>query len=371
MGRQFSASSATRKATPVLIGLSGPSGSGKTKSALRIATGMVRVSGGKIGYVDTEANRALHYAPQEGKPADLKHGTYDFVHIPFGAPFGPLDYLAALEFAVAQGCTVIVVDSMSHEHEGPGGVLEMHEAETQRLVQAWRSSPDAVKMAAWQKPKSERRRLINGLLQMPVSFIFCFRAKEKIRIPERGEVDQSGKKAKPSNLGYLPIAGEEFVFEQTANLLLLPGAQGRPEWEPEEAGEKALVKVPEYLVHCFPKGAQLSEETGECLARWSAGKDAQPPSQQKTQPSRAKTPAPAEVLSDIRRALAGDLKMEQKEAAAWVVKYAGTPLPELSATQASAILRLARAAYRSRMANDDDAQFAAEYEMLQKDGVIT
>ena len=116
--RSFDDKPAIREATPLLVGIMGPSGGGKTYSALRLATGIQRVSGGDIGFIDTEARRALHYAEK-----------FKFRHLDFRAPFGPLDYLAAVEHFVNKGVKTIIVDSMSHEHEGPGGVLEMHDQE--------------------------------------------------------------------------------------------------------------------------------------------------------------------------------------------------------------------------------------------------
>src|SRR6185369_14815084 len=160
------------------VGLMGPSGGGKTYSALRLASGIQRVSGGEIFVIDTEARRALHYAD-----------VFSFRHVVFGAPFGPLDYLAAIKYCVDKGAGVIVIDSMSHEHEGPGGVLEMHESETKRLAAAWRMSIEKAQMAGWAKPKQDRRKLINGILQMPVNVISCFRAKQKLKI-RRGEDPQ-------------------------------------------------------------------------------------------------------------------------------------------------------------------------------------
>ena len=84
---------------------------------------MQRVTGGDIFYIDTESRRALHYAD-----------TFKFRHVPFSAPFCPLDYLDAIEHCVSKGAGVVVVDSMSHEHEGHGGVLEWHGREVERLV---------------------------------------------------------------------------------------------------------------------------------------------------------------------------------------------------------------------------------------------
>ena len=186
--RTFEDAPATRERVPLMVGLVGPSGGGKTMSALRLATGVQRVTGGEIFVIDTEARRSLHYAKD-----------FKFRHVPFSAPFGPLDYLAAIEHCVRRGAKVVIVDSMSHEHEGPGGVLESHAVETKRLAAAWKVTEKAAQMSAWAKPKGERRRMINSILQMPVSAIFCFRAKEKIKIVK-------GKDPEP--LGFMPIAGE-------------------------------------------------------------------------------------------------------------------------------------------------------------------
>jgi ABC-type oligopeptide transport system ATPase subunit len=251
MARTFEDKPAVRTSVPLLLGLTGASGSGKTFSALRLATGIQRVTGGEIFYIDTEAKRALHYADK-----------FKFRHMEFGAPFGSLDYLAAIEHCQKKGAKVIVVDSMSHEHEGPGGVLEAHEEETTRLSALWHCSRDAAQMSAWAKPKAERRRLINSVLQLGVNGVFCFRAKEKMKI-KKGE--------KPEPLGWMPIAGEEFVYEMTVNCLLYPGSGGVPEWNPGEVGEKMMVKLPEQFRTLFRERRPLDEDTGETLARWASG----------------------------------------------------------------------------------------------------
>jgi len=249
--RTFEDKPAVRTSVPLLLGLTGASGSGKTYSALRLATGIQRVTGGDIFYIDTEARRALHYADR-----------FKFRHMEFKAPFGPLDYLAAIEHCQKKGAKVIVVDSMSHEHEGPGGVLEKHEQETTRLSALWHTSRDAAQMSAWAEPKAERRRLINSVLQLGVNGVFCFRAKEKLRI-KKGE--------KPEPMGWMPIAGEEFVYEMTVNCLLYPGSGGVPEWNPGEIGEKMMVKLPEQFRETFKQRRPLDEDTGETLAKWAAG----------------------------------------------------------------------------------------------------
>ena len=90
MSRTFDYSPAAISTLPLLLGLGGPTGSGKTFSALRLATGMQRVTPGDIALIDTEARRATAYA---------KH--FKFMHLDFAPPFGPLDYLDAIEHAVS------------------------------------------------------------------------------------------------------------------------------------------------------------------------------------------------------------------------------------------------------------------------------
>lgn len=244
--RVFEDRQATRERVPLMVGLMGPSGSGKTYSALRLATGFQRVSGGDIYMIDTEARRGLHYADR-----------FKFRHLVFGSPFGPLDYLAAIEHCAAKGATTVIVDSMSHEHEGPGGVLEMHEAEVDRM-----GGGETNNFRAWAKPKAERRRMINTILQLPCNFVFCFRAKEKTKPgPDRKLIEQ----------GYMPIAGEEFVFEMTVNALLLPNANGIPTWGSDFRGESQMIKLPEQFRAVLGDNAQLNENIGERLATWAAG----------------------------------------------------------------------------------------------------
>lgn len=249
--RTFEDRPAVRERVPLLLGLMGPSGGGKTFSALRLATGIQAVSGGEIFMVDTEARRGLHYASE-----------FNFRHMPFGAPFGALDYLAAINHCVDKGAGVVIVDSMSHEHEGPGGLLEVHASETKRLAKSWGVSEAKAQMSAWAKPKADRRRLINTILQLPCNFIFCFRAKHKLKI-KKGE--------DPKPLGFMPIAGEEFVYEQAVCALLMPGANGVPTWRSDEDGEAQMIKLPGWARAMFADGRPIDEGAGTKLAQWAAG----------------------------------------------------------------------------------------------------
>lgn len=262
--RTFGVKKASRTALPLFVGLVGPSNTGKTYSALRLATGIQRVAGGKIIGIDTESKRMLHYAPLPGQNADPLNGKFDFEHLEFGAPFDPLDYLSAIEQAVAAGAKTVIVDSMSHEHEGPGGVLEQHQVETLRLAKAWKTSEAKAQMSAWGPPKAKRRRLINSLMQLSVNAIFCFRGKKKLKIVKGQD---------PVELGFQPIAGEEFIYEMMLKFLLLPGARGVPCWDPPNEAERDMVKIPGQFEYLFRNRAPLSEDIGEALAQWAAGGD--------------------------------------------------------------------------------------------------
>lgn len=264
MTRTFEDKPATREKVPLLVGLFGPSGSGKTFSALRLATGIQKINGGEIFMIDTEARRSLHYADR-----------FKFRHLAFGAPFGPLDYLAAIEHCKKQGASVVVIDSMSHEHEGPGGVLEMHETELDRIAGQDERKRNAMTFSAWAKPKADRQRLINTMLQFEMSFILCFRAKEKMKLLTKGEKDaarQRGEYVEPvKQMGFMPIGDPTFIYEMTLSCLLYPGAGGVPTWQSEEPGEKMLTKKPGQFHQLFSTSRPLDEQIGEEMARWAAG----------------------------------------------------------------------------------------------------
>lgn len=229
---------------PLLLGVMGPSGGGKTFTALRLAKGIQSVVGGDIAAIDTEARRMLRYSRY-----------FDFRYLEFGAPFSSERYLEALQAAKAK---TVIVDSMSHEHEGEGGYLSLHEKELERMAGDDYSKRDRMKFAAWIKPSGERRKLINGVLQLNCNLIFCFRAKEKIALKPDGR-----GKIQPVDLGWQVIAGEEFAFEMTTMIVLPPRAEGVPDWEAQAA------KIEEHHKAFFPAGQQITEKAGADMARWS------------------------------------------------------------------------------------------------------
>lgn len=241
---------------PLWIGLLGPSGGGKTFSALRLAKGVQSVTGGKIHLIDTESGRGLHYA-------DL----FDYDYTPFAAPHGSLDYLAAITHAIEnKGARILIIDSLSHEHEGEGGMIEWHDAELDRMAGDDYRKREAMTFTAWIKPKAARKQLLRKMLQYrDVVFILCFRADEQSK-----PVKVDGK-TKVVQMGFMPIAGKPFVYEATVCALLLPAANGIPTWNPENVGERLMKKLPEQFRTVFNDGEPMSEKHGKALAEWHKG----------------------------------------------------------------------------------------------------
>jgi hypothetical protein len=265
--RSFEDQPAVRGTQPLLIGIMSPSGGGKTYSALRLATGIQSVVGGDIYGIDTENGRMLDYAPAPGEP--LKPGLFKFRHIPFAPPFGSLDYLAAITHCVSKGAKVVIVDSMTHEHIGQGGYLETAEAVVDRIAgpnATWKDR-EKVQMLGWAHAGPLRQKMIEGIKQLSGTFIFCFRAKEKTK-----PIRKAGGGVEVVDMGFMPIAGEEWVYEMKINMMLEPRSDGVPTWRSDHVGERMMMKLPEQWRGIFADGkAQLSEDIGRQLAEWATG----------------------------------------------------------------------------------------------------
>jgi len=107
---------AERKQAKIKLGLQGPSGSGKTYSALLLAYGLIN-DWNKIAIIDTENHSADLYAHL---------GTYQVLAL--DKPFTPERYIEAIDVCEQAGMEAIIIDSISHEWEGTGGILETHGA---------------------------------------------------------------------------------------------------------------------------------------------------------------------------------------------------------------------------------------------------
>jgi hypothetical protein len=288
--RTFTDTEAKREQTPLIVGLVGPTGSGKTGSALELATGFQDIMGGDIGVIDSEARRALAYAdaPMFSEPKR----RFKFRHIPFAAPFGPDDYRAACEHYVKKGVKHIIVDSTSHMWEGPGGIHEMHDMEVERLMKAWNCSGDKANFPAWAAPKRAQTEFVNWMKQQPVNFLFCFRAKEKMKMVNN----------KPIEAGWQAIGGDELIYEMTLACLLLPQCDGQPIWNRQE--EKGVKALPQHFRPMFANNPRLSAAVGRELAAWAKG-DApaagSAPDNPPTTTSKKEAPPPRPMTESIRK----------------------------------------------------------------------
>ena len=235
---------AARENVWLMIGLAGPSGGGKTFSSMRLATG---IAGGKrFCVIDTESGRASHYADQ-----------FQFDVGELRPPFSPQRYAEAIKAAVAAGYSTIVVDSMSHEYAGDGGVLDIQEEEYQRM-----GGRDSAKMASWIKPKMEHKRMMQELLQVRAHLVLCFRAEPKIDIiKEDGKTKIVPKQSLVGLDGWVPVTEKNVPFELTVSMLLTADHPGIPK----------PIKLQEQHRALFPLDKPITEESGRKIAEWAAG----------------------------------------------------------------------------------------------------
>lgn len=236
---------AKRENTPLIVGLAGPTKSGKTYSAHLLARGLA--NGGPITMINAEGAKGHQYADE-----------FAYTAIDITRPYTPERYTEALRYALGLDPkpAVVIVDSMSHMHDGPGGLLEYHDTELDRLAgeSADRRTRDRYNWTAWIKPKAAENTFIYTMLEADCHIIACFRAKPKLKIV-RGQ--------EPIDLGLQPIAGERVAFETIFTLMLPPHSKGVPDLEQSE-----MRKPFDSLI---PTGEPLSEETGRKLAAWAAG----------------------------------------------------------------------------------------------------
>ncbi len=279
--RTFTDSPGFRHKSALLLGIVGSSSSGKTFSALRLATGMQRVYGGEIFGIDTESDRMKHYAPKPGEQPDPSRGKFAFRHVPFAAPFGPFDYLAAIQHCIDKGASVIVIDSMTHEHSGIGGVMDQIEDLLDSKCGENLEARDKFNAYAHKCIKPQRRKLNNAIVQLgsKAAFIFCYRAND-VQYPRK--------------LGWTAETTSTLHYEMMQRFLLLPGSAGVPTLTPETQAEKMLVKQPDQFKGWFKQGEQISEDMGERMARWALGDGAT------TQPATRKAPTIADMIEDYR-----------------------------------------------------------------------
>ncbi len=163
----------------------GPAGSGKTHSALLMASGL----GKRIILIDTENSADLEAG---------KDGIPEFDVCPVSPPFTPQAFQKALSECLHGGAEVVIVDTLTQEWEGLGGLLDMKEKSGKGFE-------------AWGKVMPLHNALMNQMLSYPVHLIVTLRTKTAW---EMEEYERGGRTlVRPKKFGMKPSQKEGIEYE--------------------------------------------------------------------------------------------------------------------------------------------------------------
>lgn len=181
---------ATKKKQKLKMAVQGPSGSGKTLGALSLAFALAPT--GKVAVLDTEKGSASLYA-DEFPPFDT---------VSLGPPYTSRRYYEVIEAAIAGGYEVLVVDSLSHQWAGPGGILDRKEDADKRGGDSFRN---------WATFTKEHTRFVNYLLNVDIHLVCTVRTKAEYAMI----AGEAGKKGSVQKIGMAPIQREGLEYEFT------------------------------------------------------------------------------------------------------------------------------------------------------------
>lgn len=183
---------AQRSAVKLKIGVQGPSGSGKTFSALRLAKGL----GKKIALVDTENSSASLYADK-----------FDFDTVTMHPPYTVEKYFKAIEEAEKAGYDVLILDTISHEWIGEGGLLDKKAVMDSR--------PGSNSYTNWNNLTPIHRKFLSRILNSKLHIISTMRSKQAYLLQQ----NEKGKQV-PVKTGMEPEQrdGVEYEFTTVFNL---------------------------------------------------------------------------------------------------------------------------------------------------------
>jgi hypothetical protein len=194
-------------------------------SALLLAKGLCG-DWSKIAVIDSE-NRSAHLY------AHL--GPYKVLNLE--SPYTPERYIEAIDVCVKAQADVIVLDSISHEWEGLGGILDIH------------ANMSGNSFTNWNKLTPRHNDFIQKILQSPAHIIATIRAKQEYILSEK-----NGKQV-PEKVGMKGITREGMDYELTTVFELDMKHQARVSKDRTGLFEK----MPEFII---------SEKTGARILQW-------------------------------------------------------------------------------------------------------
>ncbi|MDT2756950.1 hypothetical protein P7G51_06110 [Enterococcus asini] len=206
---------AQREKIKIPILLSGVSGSGKTVSALFLAYGIVssmypdmpeNEQWDKIGLIDTEHRRASLNTDVEIAGQHIGH----FKVVNLDEPFTIDRYEEAFYLLTSADCEVIIIDSISHNWEGKGGVLD--------AVDSYGG-----KFSDWKKVKPLEDRFKALAINDKVHVISTTRVKQDYIM----EINEKGKSA-PRKVGLKMIQKDNLEYEYAVSFRIEQGAVAYP-----------------------------------------------------------------------------------------------------------------------------------------------
>ncbi|NVK53827.1 MAG: AAA family ATPase [Flavobacteriaceae bacterium] len=150
-----------RSQAKIRIALQGASGTGKTYSSLLLAFGLCQ-NWNKIAVIDTE-----------NQSADLYSHLGEYNVLILKPPFTPERYIQAIDTCEKSGMEVIIIDSLSHEWEGEGGILDVH------------SKMQGNSFTNWSKLTPRHNALIQKILHSNAHVIATVRSKQDYIIAEK------------------------------------------------------------------------------------------------------------------------------------------------------------------------------------------
>ena len=176
---------AERKQALIKLAIQGPSGSGKTYSSLLLAYGLVG-NWNNIVVIDTENNSSHLYSHL---------GSFNVLSL--AEPFSPERYIEAIEASEKAGMKVIIIDSISAEWEGSGGIIESH------------GNMAGNSFTNWNRMTPRHNAFVQKMLQSPCHIVATIRSKQDYVL-----TDKNGKMV-PEKVGLKGVTREGMDYEMT------------------------------------------------------------------------------------------------------------------------------------------------------------